>query len=230
MISNYGYHNKKQVQGQLNNQKLMQLQDQEFSFNIMCILLNSLEGYALENGGKRKYAAYDHFNSVKLKDKMQLKKQLIYHLRRMKESYELYTQTYGSYDFPKNMPLNMIISDVNSWMQKVPQEDKKYYSAFINLLNGQQIPSFKEDYSSIPSNAQPGLNYGYNFMEGMAKISYQADQKSKKVQEEYKNKGHYECEPNFYGKPHSDPFFNKMENDLNRKAKPNYYQQKYDYK
>ena len=37
---------KVRTQAMLSKQELKKLQDQEFSFNIMCILLNSLEGYA----------------------------------------------------------------------------------------------------------------------------------------------------------------------------------------
>lgn len=207
---------KTRVYTQLCQQKLKKLQDQEFSFNIMCILLNSLEGYSLDKKEKRKYGGYDHFNSVETKDKLQMKKQLIFHLRRMKDSYELYTQDHGHYDFPKKMRKEEIISDVKKWASKVPIEDKKYYFAFIDLINGEKIPDFKEDLYSIPSIAQKEENHAYNLMEGMVKISYYAGEKEKKIKEEYENKGYHEFEPILYGKPQSDPYLNKIKTALNK--------------
>ena len=116
---------KVRTQAMLSKQELKKLQDQEFSFNIMCILLNSLEGYASTKTGERKYAGYDYFNSVETKDKLQLKKQLIFHLRRMKDSYELFIEEHGDYEFPETFPKDQIISDVKRWIPNVPKEDRK---------------------------------------------------------------------------------------------------------
>lgn len=52
---------------QLGKQQLIKLQDQEFSYAIMCQLLNSLERYALGNEEDRKYEGHDYFNSVATK-------------------------------------------------------------------------------------------------------------------------------------------------------------------
>lgn len=205
---------------QLSKQELKKLQDQEFSYNIMCILLNSLEGYALEQEKekleKRKFGGYDHFNSIVTKDKLRLKKQLIFHLRRMKDSYELYIEEHGVYEFPKKLVKEQIKSDVRSWMLKVPKEDQKYYSAFIDLLDGKEIPNFKEDLISIPSNAKPGQSHANNFMEAMVKINFHAGEKEKHIQEEYEKNGCYQFEPKLYEKPQSDPYLGKMNIDLNK--------------
>lgn len=210
MEDDYYSRQKVRTYAQLSKQELKKLQDQEYSYNIMCILLNSLEGYAISKKEKRKYGGYDDLNSVETKNKLQLKKQLIFHLRRMKDSYELFVEDHGSYELPKKMPKSQIISDVQKWIPKVPPEDQKYYYAFIDLLNGKDIPDFKSDLNSIPSTVQKGENHAYNLMEGMIKINYHAGKKEKNVQDNYETKGYHEFEPNLYGQPQSNPYLAEL--------------------
>lgn len=206
---------KVRTQAMLSKQELKKLQDQEFSFNIMCILLNSLEGYASTKTGERKYAGYDYFNSVETKDKLQLKKQLIFHLRRMKDSYELFIEEHGDYEFPETFPKDQIISDVKRWIPNVPKEDRKYYNAFIDLLKGKKIPNFKEDLYSIESTIQNKENHVNKLMKGAVKINYYADKKEKNVQDDYENKGSHIFTPEFHGKPESEPYLANMNRELN---------------
>ena len=133
----------------------------------------------------------------------------------MKDSYELFIEEHGDYEFPETFPKDQIISDVKQWIPNVPKEDRKYYNAFIDLLKGKKIPNFKEDLYSIESTIQNKENHVNKLMKGAVRINYYADKKEKNVQDDYENKGSHIFIPEFHGKPENEPYLANMNRELN---------------
>lgn len=218
----YSYNNNPSqinAQMQLNSKKLVQLQDQNDSYEIMNQALNAFEGYAIGNSKLRKYAEYDYFDSVARKAPLQMKKQLIYQLRRFKESYELYEEEHGkgSYPFPEKLKKE-IFADINLWKTYIPKEDRKYYDAFIDLINGKKIPDFKKDYQNIPSEIPAGersQNYVPNLINAVVKVNHYVGKRENEVKKEYEKKGDINFVQKLFGKPGNDPYLSKINPNLN---------------
>lgn len=140
-------HNYPQQQQQV--QKAKQILDQAYSYGITGNILSALESYANRFGkGNQQtniYSGYNNFNSGNTKAANELKYQIISQLEILKMSHTLYSKEYGKYDFPSNLSQSEMINQINMWKSMVPLEDKKYYDAAINIIQGRPSQSFANE-------------------------------------------------------------------------------------
>ena len=75
----------------------------------------------------------------------QLKDQIIAQLEILNTSYQRYIFQYKKFDFPKNLGAEQMKKLLNDWAMKVPNEDKKYYKAAFNIINGNPHVSYADE-------------------------------------------------------------------------------------
>ena len=129
-------------QQQLNKQEIVQIQDQQFSNDIMARLLSVSENYALRSKGdtldeireKEIFGYYDTFDSGKEKSLSELKLQLMFEIEVFRLSYEDFINKYEKYNFPENLSKEEILKNLNEWKNYVKDEDKKYYDVIIRIF------------------------------------------------------------------------------------------------
>lgn len=152
--NNRGYN---QQQMHLNKEAMEQVQDQKFSNDTLLRVLATAEGYAIKKYPdkfikvSRKYGFYDTFGNTKERTKNYLEKQFMFGIEMFKLSYQSFVRNHGNYLFPSNMSKNMIIDDLNTWMQAMEKDNEKgYYYSLITLLDsGKEIGSYRQDIENM---------------------------------------------------------------------------------
>ena len=165
--------------------KLEQIQDKVYSYNIIGYFLSSLECYANKFATDSKshiFSAYNNFNCGNTKTKIELKHQIISQLELLKATLTIYITKFGEFDFPSKMTKEQMIEKIEQWKRKVPYEDKKYYDAGINILKCEQANSFVNELGNS-SNVNP------NFIKNSIGIIAESNQIGANAIENYKLKG-----------------------------------------
>lgn len=201
--------NQKQKQKQINKQLMKQKQDQKFSNENMARMLSSAEIYAIRHGCQTspKYGFYDHFGDGYSKDINELKSELIFEIEIFKTSYKDFIRCSNNkeYKFPSNLNINSIIDDINIWINNIPQTDKKYYKAMVDILLGKKVKSFEQDLFELEKDCQ---NYGkmdvYDQMEIMPKVKNYVSCQASEVEKNFIERGDYDVKLNLGQKPEND--------------------------
>jgi hypothetical protein len=165
--------------------KLDQIQDKAYSYNVIGYFLSSLECYANKfstNSKPNIFSAYNNFDCGNKKNKTELKHQIISQLELLKASLTIYITKFGEFEFPSKMSKEQMIETIEQWKEKVPDEDKKYYDTGINILKCEQANSFVDELGSS-SNVNP------NFIKNSIGIFAESNQMGKNAIEDYKSKG-----------------------------------------
>ena len=109
-----------------------------------------LESYANKFGkGDQRTNIYSEHNYKDTAN--ELKSQLISQLEILRISHTLYSKEYGKYDFQSNLSQSYMIHMINMWKTMVPPEDKKYYEAAINIIQGKPSKSFANELEKLGS-------------------------------------------------------------------------------
>ena len=165
--------------------KLEQIQDKAYSYNVIGYFLSSLECYANKfstNSKSNIFSAYNNFDCGNKKNKTELKHQIISQLELLKASLTIYITKFGEFEFPSKMSKEQMIETIVQWKEKVPDKDKKYYDTGINILKCEQANSFVDELGSS-SNVNP------NFIKNSIGIFAESNQMGKNAIEDYKSKG-----------------------------------------
>ena len=174
-----------QTQVQINAEK--QIQDQAYSYGIIGNIFSAFECYMnkFEPDPKKHthiFNAYNNFNCGTTKTTEQLKDQIIAQLEILNTSYQLYIFQYKKYDFPKNLGAEQMKKLLNDWAMKVPNEDKKYYKAAFNIINGNPHVSYADELGN-DSSINP------KFLENAVALIHQANQVGVDALNKYKKTG-----------------------------------------
>ena len=94
----------------------------------------------------------------------------------------MYRQQYGEYHFPKNLSKNQMITQIEKWKKCVPQEDKRYYDAAIQIINGGTSESFIHELGK-DSKINPA------FLAANVGIVHESRQVGERAWDNYKQKG-----------------------------------------
>ena len=131
-----------QVQKQKQLSKQAQLNDQNFSNEIMLNCLAALENLAhfYKYPGQRIFDYYSGYSPRN--NENSLIDAIIMQLEIFRASYSNYSSIYGNYDFPKNLTKEQIIKIVLDWEKFIPYaEIKVFYDEMIFYLNGRSDTS-----------------------------------------------------------------------------------------
>ena len=112
----------------------------------------------------------------------QLKDQIIAQLEILNTSYQLYIFQYKKYDFPKNLGAEQMKKLLNDWAMKVPNEDKKYSKATLNIINGNPHVSYADELGN-------DLSINPKFLENAVALIHQANQVGVDALNKYKKTG-----------------------------------------
>ena len=129
-----------QKQKQLSKQA--QLNDQNFSNQIMLNCLAALENLAhfYKYPGQRIFDYYSGY--APRNNEKELVDAIIMQLEVFRASYSNYSSIYNNYDFPKNLTKDQIIKIVLDWEKFIPYaEIKVFYDEIIFYLNGRSDTS-----------------------------------------------------------------------------------------
>ena len=132
---------------------------QNTSHSVVTLVFTALEAYAnkckLERDPNFEVSHCYSSNPLELKKtKVQLQYQIISQLTILK-----YTFQFENKDFlSKTININQEIKRLKTWCSWVPDEDKKYYIAAIELLYGRNIESFESDLN----NDKPQIEDAYS--------------------------------------------------------------------
>ena len=165
--------------------KLEQIQDKAYSYNVIGYFLSSLECYANKfstNSKSNIFSAYNNFDCGNKKNKTELKHQIISQLELLKASLTIYITKFGEFEFPSKMSKEQMIETIEQWKEKVPDEDKKYYDTGINILKCEQANSFVDELGNS-SNVNP------NFVKNSIGIIAESNKIGENAIEDYKSKG-----------------------------------------
>lgn len=147
-----------QCQMLLDSQKLIQLQDQRFSNEILMTVLSQAESLSrlshnFPNNEPRKYGYYDLFENGRSLEKQELLKKFLFDLHIFGHSYSSYKEEHnGQYDFPGNLEKNKILEEIKHYWQYADPEIKKYYIDFYNLIKEGKIPDYRKEIKEIKKN------------------------------------------------------------------------------
>lgn len=146
---NYGYgysYNYGQQQKQMS--KVEQIQDQAYSYEVMGNFFSALEHYVYKCMNQSpihmNFDYYNNFNCGNTKTKEQLRQQIITQMETFKYSYFLYIQKHGEYKFPNSLDKKQVIGLIKEWERHVPYQDKKYYSAVLDIINQKNVSYVNE--------------------------------------------------------------------------------------
>ena len=165
--------------------KLEQIQDKAYTYNVIGYFLSSLECYANKfstNSKSNIFSAYNNFDCGNKKNKTELKYQIISQLELLKASLTIYITKFGEFEFPSKMSKKQMIETIEQWKEKVPDEDKKYYDTGINILKCKQANSFVDELGSS-SNVNP------NFIKNSIGIIAESNKIGENAIEDFKSKG-----------------------------------------
>ena len=131
-----------QVQKQKQLSKQAQLNDQNFSNQIMLNCLAALENLAYFYGYKGP-RIFDYYSGYAPRNnENSLIDAIIMQLEVFRASYSNYSSIYNNYDFPKNLTKDQIIKIVLDWEKFIPYaEIKVFYDEIIFYLNGRSDTS-----------------------------------------------------------------------------------------
>ena len=195
--------------------KQEQIKDKAYSYGTIGIVLSALESYANHfSANSNVFNAYDNFNTGLRKTSLQLKHQIISQLHVLHSSQQMYRRKYNKYDFPVNLSQQEMINYINSWKSKVPPEDKKYYDAVIQILDGQSPNLFIHELGT-DAKVNPA------FLAGTSGIMNEAQQIGERALLDYNQRG-IEPQINLNAPYHGSENFNRAgQQELQRQAANN---------
>ena len=176
-------------------------QDQEYSYGVMGNVFSALECFANKSSPEKtplnNFGYYNNFNSGNLKDKNQLKDQIITQLEIFKYSYLMYIKDHNEYHFPKNMKKEEIIKIIEKMKEYVDEVDKKYYNAILQIIDSKNVSYINE---TINKSLSKGVNPNYanqGFIIGDGGMATTISLKlGEEIQRKYNNNPNYEPQLN----------------------------------
>ena len=201
IYQNNNYYNRNDLyQNQI--QDTLKLEEQAFSNEILCRMLSAAECYFNRIMGKKNakeiFSYYNGLNSGNTKNLEQLKKQFLHQIELFKNSIEDYYYNYQTYNFPNNLPKEIIENYIYYWITEIEKnptfkKESNYYKGILNIIN--------LDYKKISyRNEIKEMNKGkvnkegkvaHIFMKNLPYIQEKAENLSRKVRENAK-KGIYD--------------------------------------
>ena len=201
IYQNNNYYNRNDLyQNQI--QDTLKLEEQAFSNEILCRMLSAAECYFNRIMGKKNakeiFSYYNGLNSGNTKNLEQLKKQFLHQIELFKNSIEDYYYNYQTYNFPNNLPKEIIEKYIYYWITEIEKnptfkKESNYYKGILNIIN--------LDYKKISyRNEIKEMNKGkvnkegkvaHIFMKNLPYIQEKAENLSRKVRENAK-KGIYD--------------------------------------
>ena len=214
-------------QQQLNKQEISQIQDQQFSNDIMARLLSVAENYALRSKGvsldeireKEIFGYYDTFESGKEKSLPELKLQLMFEIEVFRFSYEDFINKYQNYNFPENLSKEDILKNLNEWKNYVINEDKKFYDAIIKIFaENLTSESFSNEIRELEKNKENvGLCNPYYLINTVPFLRNFGDEMMENVENEIMKNGKFQLRLKLRKKNKKDLKLNKFKSHLFRK-------------
>jgi hypothetical protein len=216
-------------QQQLNKQEIVQIQDQQFSNDIMARLLSVSENYALRSKGdsldeireKEIFGHYDTFESGKEKTLPELKLQLMFEIEVFRFSYEDFINKYEKYSFPENLTKKEILKNLNEWKNYVKDEDKKYYDAIIKIFaENITSQSFSDEIREKEKNKENvGLCDPYFLINSVPFLRNFGDEMMENVENEIMKNGKFQLKLKLRKKNKKDLKLNKFKIHFLRKIR-----------
>lgn len=193
-----------QKQKQLSKQA--QLNDQNFSNQIMLNCLAALENLAYFYGyqGSRIFDYYSGY--APRNNEKELVDAIIMQLEVFRASYSNYSSIYNNYDFPKNLTKDQIIKIVLDWKNYIPHYNiKVFYDEIINYLNGSSdtsgisgiIEKKKKEWGPTTEKQLSRIAKATPF------INSRMHNEMERVKQSYQN-GNYEIKANLYQNQNDD--------------------------
>ena len=216
-------------QQQLNKQEIVQIQDQQFSNDIMARLLSVSENYALRSKGdsldeireKEIFGYYDTFESGKEKPLSELKLQLMFEIEVFRLSYEDFINKYEKYNFPENLTKEEILKNLNEWKNYVKDEDKKYYDVIIRIFaENITSQSFSDEIRETEKNKENvGLCDPYFLINSVPFLRNFGDEMMENVENEIMKNGKFQLKLKLRKKNKKDLKLNKFKIHFFRKIR-----------
>lgn len=190
---------KVQLSKQVNKQEIIQIQDQNHSYNIMGRILSYAENYANLNqpdeNFKRKYKYYDSFNASERMTLNNYRNTFILQIIIFNSSYNNYVKNYGVYEYSKNLPKENIIKEIQQMKKKLinHQEDDKLYDSIINIINNQpiNINIFQNEINKMKNDGHKGKCNPNILMSNIPPIKNNIEDLDGKIEKEYLNNPDY---------------------------------------
>jgi len=188
-----------QLSKQLSKQALIQIQDQNHSYNIMGRILSFAENYANLNqpdeNFKRKYKYYDSFNASERMKLDNYRDTFILQIILFNSSYNNYVKNYGVYNFSENLSKEDIIKEIQQMKKKLinHQEDDKLYDSIINIINNKpiNINTFQNEINKMKNDGHKGKCNVHTVMSNIPPIKNNIEDLDDKIEKEYLNNPDY---------------------------------------
>lgn len=204
MNKSQSYH--EQLMMNINKQQIMQIQDQNHSYNIMGRILSYAENYANLNqpdkNFKRKYKYYDSFNASEKMLLNNYRNTFILQIIIFNSSYNNIVKNYEFYDYSKNLPKNCIINEIQQMKKKLinHQEDDKLYDSIINIINNKpiNINIFENEINKMKNDEYKGKCNPHILMSNIPPIKNNIEDLDDEIEKEYLNNDNYKPEMKLY--------------------------------
>ena len=188
-----------QLSMKVNKQKIIQIQDQNHSLNIMGRILSYAENYANLNqpdkNFKRKYKYYDSFNASETMSLNNYRNTFILQIILFNGSYNNYVKNYGIYDYSENLPKANIINEIKQMKKKLinHKEDDKLYDSIIDIINNKpiNINIFQNEINKMKNDGYNGKCNTHTLMTNVPPIKNNMDDLDDKIENEYLNNPNY---------------------------------------
>lgn len=188
-----------QLSIQVNKQKIIQMQDQNHSLNIMGRILSYAENYANLNqpdkNFKRKYKYYDSFNASEKMSLNNYRNAFILQIILFNGSYNNYVKKYRNYDYSENLPKDSIIKEIQQMKKKLinHQEDDKLYDSIINIINNKpiNINIFQNEINEMKNDGHKGKCNTHTLMSNVPPIKNNIEDLDDEIEKDYLNNPNY---------------------------------------